>query len=173
MPDTPATDPRAAWMEYMTPGAGHALLNHKLGRWDLTVTVYASPGVKAHESRGTSTYAWIMSGRVQENLVVGAPDGHPFEGRGYTGFDTRNRAYWFTWFDSSGTGVMHGEGRPLPNGSGIQWSTEATDVIARGVKRARGVERFLSDNEWISESYAMSPDGQEWVAVSFHYRRMA
>ena len=171
MADQTTNDPRAGWMEYMTPGPDHALLGRRLGSWELTVSVFAAPGVKAHESRGTSTYAWIMGGRVLENLVVGAPTGQPFEGRGYSGFDTRNRRYWFAWFDSTGTGLMRGDGQPLPGSDGIQWSTESTDVIARGVRRARGVERYLSTDEWRSESYAMTPDGDEWVMVSFDYRR--
>lgn len=168
-----ANQMRAAWAEYAVPGPDHALLDRKRGRWNLVLTIYAAPGVVAHEARGTSTYAWIMGGRVLENLVVGAPGGQPFEGRGYAGFDTRNRQYWFAWFDSSGTGLMRGEGQALPTVDGIQWSTEATDVVPRGVRRARAVERYLSADEWRSESYAVGADGQEWVTVAFHYRRAA
>ena len=173
MPEStqPTDDPRAAWSEYQTPGPQHAILGRKAGAWDLVIAVFSAPGVKAFESRGTSRYAWILGGRVLENLVVGAPGGHPFEGRGYSGFDTRNGAYWFVWMDSMGTGLMRGEGRALVDGSGIQWSSEATDVVPRGVRRVRSVERFLSDDEWLAETFAMTGDGHEFVTTSFHYRR--
>ncbi len=164
-------DPRAAWAEYQTPGPQHAILGRKVGAWDLVIAVSFTPGVKAFESHGISRYAWILGGRTLENLVVGAPGGHPFEGRGYSGFDTRNGVYWFAWMDSSGTGLMRGEGRALADGSGIQWTSEATDVVARGVRRVRSIERFLSDDEWMSETFAVTADGQEFVTSSFHYRR--
>lgn len=167
----PSEDPKHAWAQYQQVGPQHALIGRKVGSWDLSLTVYAAPGVKAFESRGTSTYAWILGGRVLENLVVGAPDGHPFEGRGYSGFDTRNGHYWFVWMDSMGTGHMRGEGRALPTNDGVQWTSEATDVVARGVRRVRSVERFLSVDEWTSDTYSISGDGHEYVATSFHFRR--
>lgn len=167
------TDPRAAWLEYQTPGSEHALLARKLGAWDLTVTVFGAPGAKAFESRGTSRYGWILGGRTLENLVVGAPSGPAFEGRGYSGFDTRLRTYWFFWADSMGTGVMRGEGRAGADGASLQWTVESTEVVAGGIRRTRSVERFLSVDEWIGESYAVDSagSGAEWVVTRFHYLR--
>ncbi len=169
--ESQSTDPHIAYREFATPCESHAVLGRKIGRWNLAVTFFQGPGVKAFESRGTSTYAWILGGRVLENLVVGAPEGQPYEGRGYSGFDTRNCVFWFDWFDSMGTGVMRGEGRAGADGKSLQWSSESTDIVARGIKRVRAVERSLTADEWMSEIYDLGPDGREFVRTHFHSTR--
>ena len=39
-----AEDPMQAFMAYATPGAEHAFLGHRLGRWELAFRVYHGPG---------------------------------------------------------------------------------------------------------------------------------
>ncbi|MFO0828064.1 MAG: DUF1579 family protein [Phycisphaerales bacterium] len=171
MPDDPMQEMQQAFRELATPGPEHTLLARRLGAWDLTVRFYQSPGVLGFESKGISRYAWIHDGRALENHVVGDPAGRPFEGRGFSGFDTRQRHYWFFWIDSSSTGVMRGAGKAAADGHGLEWDVESTEPVSRSIKRVRAVERYLSLSEWMSQTFDVGADGREFVRTEFRYLR--
>jgi len=164
-------DPMKAFQEYATPGPEHAVLGRRLGTWQLTVKFFPAPGAPPFTSSGVSRYAWILGDRVLENHVSGDPDGRPFEGRGYSGFDTRLRRYWFVWFDTMATGATRGDGAAGPDGNTLLWSVESTDLVARGPRRTRAIERFVAPDEWMSLHYDVAPDGGEFVRSEFRYVR--
>lgn len=97
-------------IEYMTPGAGHQVLNDRVGQWKMEVR-YWLPGVPdPMVSLGTSSMQWIMDGRYIEDHTQASTDQGPFEGRGFVGFDNLTKEYVSTWIDSMSTAVMISRG---------------------------------------------------------------
>lgn len=72
-----------------------------------------------------------------------------------------------------GTGLMRGEGRAGGDGKSIEWEVVATDVLARVVRTSRSIERMISAEEWMAQTFERGADGREFVRTEFLYRRKA
>jgi len=68
-------------------------------------------------------------GRYIEDKTNSSFDGHPFEGRGITGYDNMTHKYTFTWIDNMGTGFMTGEGNWDPATKSFKFETMSPNVM--------------------------------------------
>lgn len=158
-------------IEYMTPGAGHQVLNDRVGQWKMEVR-YWLPGVPdPMVSLGTSSMQWIMDGRYIEDHTQASTDQGPFEGRGFVGFDNLTKEYVSTWIDSMSTGVMISRGTFDAATNTFNFTGEMPDAAAGGMRPMRSVETKLDANHWRVEMFVAGPEG-EFKQMELNYSRM-
>ncbi len=101
---------QAAWMEFMTPGPFHKLLQQSDGIWSATITFW-NQGEKGETSQAECTNSMILGGRYQQSVYKGMMMGMPFEGVGTTAYDNARKVFLTTWIDNMGTSMMYAEGQ--------------------------------------------------------------
>ena len=169
--DEPDAAAMQKWMEYMTPGEGHAALKFKEGSWSGHVKMWMTPEAPPSESDATSETKFIMDGRYLVDHVNGSFDGMPFEGIGTTAYDNHLKKYLFSWIDNMGTGIMTGEGSYDAEKKAWTYHTQMVDPMTGKLVKARSVERILGPDNWVMESYAAGPDGKEYKNMEITYTR--
>ena len=125
----PAVDPEMMkkWMEFMTPGAEHKVLDGLVGKWTSQIKMWMDPAAPATESTGTSEMELVMGGRYLHEHDKGSFMGQPFEGMGVTGFDNLKKKYVGSWIDNMGTGIMRLEGSYDAAKKTINYASECPD----------------------------------------------
>lgn len=108
-------DPKIAEMmtqmkEYGTPGEQHKMLMKYAGQWNYTMKSWMSPDAKPEETKGKSTLKPVLGGRWLQQEIKGTAMGMPFEGIGFVGYNNFTKQYETSFYDSMGTGSMHGTG---------------------------------------------------------------
>jgi hypothetical protein len=169
--EPPSEEMVAKWMEFMTPGDNHALLKFKEGKWDLKVKMWMQPGTPPMESVATSEAKLIMEGRYVFDKVQGTFNGMPFEGMGTTAFDNGLKKFVSTWIDNMGTGIAFAEGSYDPEKKAWSYTAKSTDPMSGQSITTRSVERIVSDDSWVLETYGPGPDGKEFQMMEIIYTR--
>lgn len=159
-------------MAYATPGEHHRVLDHKVGKWDLTVKMYMAPGQPPAESKATAEYEWILDGRYLVDHTEGDFGGMPFHGRGMTGYDNLKQKYVATWVDNMGTGIMTAEGTWDAAEKTFRFTAEAPDVMAGKIVQSRSEEILVDDDHWTMRMYMPGPDGEEHMNMEIDYVRV-
>lgn len=162
---------QAKWTEFATPGSAHEVLNHKVGRWNLKVMMYMTPGAAAIESPGTSETKWIMDGRYLQDDTRGTVMGQPFVGHGLSGYDNLTGKYTGVWIDNMGTGVMTSEGTYDPSSRTFHYTSRGPDVMSGKYVETRAIEKVVDDDHWTLEMYGPDPDGKEYLTMVIEYAR--
>ncbi len=158
------------WMEFMTPGPEHKVLDSKVGKWDVKVTMYMPDGT-SETSTGTSEITWLMDGRYLQENVSGSFENMPFRGTGTTAYDNLKRRYVYSWIDNMGTGIMVGEGLYDPTRKMFTYTGESPDVVRGESVTTRSVETQLDANHWKAEMWSPGPDGKEMKSMELVYTR--
>jgi hypothetical protein len=161
----------AKWTEFATPGAGHQALNHKVGRWNLKVKMYMTPGAPPVESTGTSETRWIMDGRYLEDDTLGSAMGQPFVGHGLSGYDNLTGTYTGVWIDNMGTGLMTSEGTYDPKTRTFHFTSQSPDVGSGKYIETRVIEKVIDDDHWTMQMFGPDPDGKEYMMMEIEYSR--
>ena len=160
------------WMEFMTPGAEHELLKYKVGNWSMTMEMRMAPDAPVTVSKGTSEMTLIMGGRYLLDKTKSTFDGQPFEGMGITGYDNLKKRFVTVWIDNFGTGLAVGSGTYDKAKKTYTYTLAIPDVVSGDYKKARHVERIVSQNEWVVEMYDTTPEGKEFVTMKGTYKRV-
>lgn len=101
----PMAPSRAATLD-----AEHARLATLAGRWNVTQSMWASPGKAPQVDRGNAVVTPVLNGsRLRQELHIDAPD-KPFDGLGYFGYDNARREYYSTWMDINFPGMIVASG---------------------------------------------------------------
>ena len=98
-------------MELSKPGPGHERLEPLVGKWKMESRGWMKPGDKPMESKGTSTFEWVLDGRFLRQEAEGDWQGQKFAGVGHLGYDNVKKRYVQTWMDNMMTGIMKSDGR--------------------------------------------------------------
>jgi len=159
------------WMEYMTQGEAHKALDHRAGKWDLTVKMTMAPGAPATESKATAEIRWILDGRYQADETHGSFEGMPFQGHGLMGYDNFKKKYFSAWIDNMGTGLTTNEGSYDPATKTFTFVGEGLDPMAGKLVRQRSVERVIDADHWQLQMFAPGPDGEEYMTMEIDYAR--
>ncbi len=159
----------AKWMEFMTPGPAHKVLDTKVGHWNVVITSFNSD--PPTESTGTSDIRWIMDGRYLEENAQSSFDGVPFQGFGLSGFDNIKHAYCITWIDNLGTGFVRSEGTYAPESRTFHYASQTPDIMSGKYVKSRSVETFVDDDHMAVEYYGPGPDGKEMKSMELQYTR--
>ncbi len=166
-----AAELQTKWEAYATPGAAHHVLDQKIGKWNLTVTNYMSPGAEPTRATGTCEIKWIMDDRYIEDTTSGEAMGQQFQGRGVMGFDNLKKKYVSTWIDNTITGVMTSEGTYDATRKMFTYTTQQPDVATGTFTRGRATERFIDKDHWVMQSFAPDANGDEYMTIEIHYTR--
>lgn len=160
-----------AWAKYATPGPNHKLLEPTVGSWTVAVTFWPAPGAPAQTSTATSENAWVLGGRWVEQKVTGEMMGQPFQGIGYTGYDSYKGQFVGTWMDTMGTMVMVSTGQADASGKVLTFTSTMDDVVTRKAVTVREVTRVVDANHLVFEMYGPGPDGKEFKSMEMAYTR--
>ena len=164
-----------AMMEAMakaaTPGKQHQWLASKAGMWEWTGKFWMAPTAPPTDMRGAAERTMMLGGRVLAEKVT-SPGfmGQPFEGFGLAGYDNLAKAYWGTWNDNMGTGVMLSKGQCDDKGS-CTYTGEYLDPMTGKMKKSRMVSRDDGPDKEVHEFYDVGPDGKEFKSMELQYTR--
>lgn len=159
-------------VEYATPGEHHKVLDHKVGKWDLTVKMYSTPGQPPDESGATAEFEWILDGRYLVDHTEGNFGGMPFHGRGMTGYDNMRQKYVATWVDNLSTGIMTTEGTWDAAARTFRFAGESPDFMSGKMVTSRSEEILVDDDHWTMRMYMPGPDGEEYMNMQIDYVRV-
>lgn len=177
-PAKTAADPKmqemmAKFKDYATPGEPHKILAGMAGNWKYKSKFWESAESKPQESSGTSTMKMILGGRWLQQDIKGEAMGQPFNGMGLTGYDNVKKKYESLWFDTMGTGVMHGEGS-FDAGSKTLKDSGAYSCPLTGKDRSyRGEWKIVDKNNMVYSMYGsgMDPSGPEFKTMEMTFTR--
>ena len=159
--------------ELGSPGAGHKALEPLIGTWNYTGQFWMSPDAPPESMTGTARNTLIYGGRFLKQEFRGEMQGQPpFEGLGYTGYDTIRKEYQTVWLDNMATGMMTGTGKfdeatkTLTNQG--DFSCPMTGESHRQYRAAWTVD---DQNRNTYVSYMRTPEGREFKSMEIHYTR--
>ncbi len=186
-PDYPATPKPAAqpspeeaafmeaWAKYATPGAQHAQLAKKTGKWTVNGKMWMAPGSVPQEFGGTSTLEMDLDGHyLVENVVGSEPDpitGQVFKGRAWIAFDNLTNKIVTVWIDNMGTGITRFTGTANADWTTITLTGESPDFITGKYKTVKSIERKISDSQYVVTMLDKGPDGKEYTSMELTYNR--
>lgn len=162
------------WMEYATPNENHKVFATMTGKWKYTSKWWEKADGKPEESRGTSTIKTIMGGRFLQHETKGKAMGQPFQGLGFTGYDNLKGKYETLWFDSMGTGIMHGTGTYDASTKTLKDSGDYSCPMSDDKKREyRGEWKIIDKNTMSYTMYGPSPDdSDEFKQAEMTFKRI-
>jgi hypothetical protein len=135
-----------AWEDYMKPGESHAMLAKSVGKWNVELAFYHTPGGAPTKSNAIAEYKMILGGRYQQCNYKGTVEGMPFEGMNTVAFDNSRKVFISTWIDNMGTGLMYLEGTYDTANNTINLKGKSTDVISGKEITMRETHTFIDNN---------------------------
>lgn len=158
-------------LAYMNPGEHHEHLKALEGKWNVVSKYWMDPSAPPSESKGTSTFGWVLGGRyLQENFsVVGARG--PFEGLGFLGYDNHKKKYVDVWMDSMGTGMMASEGTCDDSHKVFTYVSEGDNPWTGGHTKYRNVLKVINESKLTFEMFETGAEGKERKSLEVVYTR--
>jgi hypothetical protein len=164
-----------AMMEAMEKAAAlgkqHQWLAGKAGAWTWTGKFWMDPSAPPTEMTGTAERAVMLGGRVlSEKVASPGMMGQPFEGFGLTGYDNVTKAFWGTWSDNMGTGVMMSKGQCDDKGT-CAFTGEYADPVTGKMKKTRMTSRDDGPDKELHEFFDTDEAGKEYKSMELVYTR--
>ncbi|MCA9312329.1 MAG: DUF1579 family protein [Phycisphaerales bacterium] len=158
-------------MQYGTPGEHHQRMQQFVGDWNIKSTMWMTPDQSmGKEDTGTSHFRSILGGRYfTEELSMGQ-GAELFEGFCIYGYDRRIDKHFFTWADSWGTGLMHGEGDCDGEGKVFTYYS-SYEMPGMPKTQYKSVTTIVNPRMYIFEMFTQGPDGQYWQNMELVYTR--
>ncbi len=160
-----------AWMKAATPGEGHKALEPMIGSWNVTMTMWETPGGPAQTSVGTAENAWMLGGRFVQQTIHSEINGMKFEGLGYTGYDNFKKRYVGSWMDTMGTMMMTMSGTADASGKVITTTSTIDDVTTGKRMVVREVTRIVDANQHVFQMFGPDKTGKEYKMMEAVYTR--
>lgn len=160
-------------IEAGTPGPNHKLLEKTAGSWTYTMKHRMDATSDFVDCSGTCENKSIFGGRfVQETTKGTNPDGSPFEGIGYAGYDNVSKKFVSAWLCSMGTGIMLSEGTLDSTGKTITYTGECSCPITEGgMAKMKFVHTITDDNRMDFVGFAYDKTGKEYKSMEIKYAR--
>jgi hypothetical protein len=169
-------DPNVAMMEEYTkaskPGEMHRKLDPLVGEWSTKTTAWMAPGAPPTVTTGCVRKSWTHNGRfVREELSGVGPDGKPYTGTGYLGFDNGTKKYQGVWMSDMMTGMIVYSGVFDPATKSIACAGQESNPMDGSVLAFRCTTVIESaDRHTLTYTYVM-PDGKEMKAFVIEHTR--
>ena len=157
-----------AYAEAGQPGDMHAMLEHFVGKWD--VTAEFEMGGDTMTSNGTSTVVSIYGGRFIRETFGGEMMGEAFEGTAVVGYDKVGRKFQSVWFDMMSTAMLFAEGSVSADGKTMTFTGMGPDPLTGAMKPYMHVSKIIDDNKHVFEMYE-SGDGGMVKSATMTYTR--
>lgn len=173
----PTPDPAAmqAAMEAMSKtGPEHAGLMRMAGTWDVQSTMWMAPDAPPMVSQGVATFTAELDGKWLEQDYEIDMMGKPYVGKGMSGYDTMEKRYVATWYDTFRTGMTVMTGSSDDNGKTITYTSVLEQCpMTGGPVATRYVHAWVSDNEMTFTMYQAFGDAPEAKSMALVYTRRA
>ncbi len=159
-----------AWMEYMTPGAGHSILADHTGEWKTTTTYWLDPAAPPQKYEGTAKNEMIMGGRYLKSYFTGDMMGMPFEGMSLEGYDNAKKEYTSIWIDNFGTGTSISTGKYNEETKSITYTGTVYDPLSGKDVMIKEIIKTIDKDHHIMEMYSVV-DGKEIKSMEVAFER--
>ena len=146
----------------------HARLAAFAGLWNVKQSLWLKAGEPPQIDTGTAEFATVLGGRaLRQDLRISSRT--PFQGIGYTGYDTATRTYFSSWMDVNFTGllVLHGDRDERTNTWRFSGSMPGADGTAIPTREELQV---LDAAHFIVRYFETRPAGEALV-VQLEYSR--
>jgi hypothetical protein len=148
--------------------AEHARLARLAGLWNVKQSLWLKPGEPSQVDTGTAEFTTVLGGRaLQQDLRISSHT--PFQGIGFTGYDTVTRTYFTSWMDVNFTDMLvlrgtRDEGTDTWRFSGSMSGADGTPVPTRQ-------ELSIVDANHFNVRYFETKQGREALVVELEYSR--
>jgi len=148
------------WMEYMTPGEMHKMLEKGVGQWKAKITMWMAPNTPPTIAEGNSVNEMIMGGRYLQSKHLSNFSGMPMEGIGLEAYDNAKKTFYSTWIDNMGTGIMFLQGKFDPAAKTITYTGTSVDPMTGKDMQVRETMKYLDDNHSEMEMFTIDGDNE-------------
>jgi hypothetical protein len=159
------------WAAYAMPNEHHKVLEAKIGRWNDTFKFWKDANSAPDESKCISEFAWAIDGLYITDHTSGMTPRGRFEGMGYSGYDNLKNKYVSVWIDNTLSGIMYFEGTYDAKTKTFTYASETPDVEAGKYVRNRWMEKWVSPDKFVVESFVDDKDGKEFKCFEITYER--
>lgn len=149
-------------------GDEHRRLAELAGRWRVKQSLWLAAGQPPQIDSGTALFTSVLGGRhLQQDLRIGSSP--PFQGLGYTGYDTSTGRYYTSWMDINFTGVLllHGDHDARSN----TYRFEGEMSGEGGARIPTREELHVLDADHLVVRYYETRQGREALVVELDYSR--
>lgn len=160
-----------AWMDYMTPGEMHKMMENCNGEWVSEMTMWMAPDAPPTQNTSACTNKMILGGRYQQSEHKGNFDGMPFEGISTTGFDNAKKKFVSTWIDNMGSGMMYMEGTYDAASKTMSCSGKQVDPVSGKDMDVRQTLTFVDNDHQTMEMFMTPVGGKEYKNMEIKYTR--
>jgi len=160
-----AQQPRAT-----APDAEHQLLHSVAGQWNVTQSLWLTPGKPPKVDQGKASLDMVLNGRhLRQNLQIA--DGTGFEGLGYFGYDSTTRQFFSTWMDVNFPGLVVAYGSFDPTAKAVTLRGRMPAAQGGDAVLVREV-LTLTDPDHLRYEFFETHKGIEALAVRLDYTRV-
>ncbi len=167
----PSESEMKAWMDYMTPGDVHKMMEKWDGEWNEEISHWMKPGEQPTKSTASCVNKMILGGRYQESKHTGSFFGSPFEGISTTGYDNKKKIFVSSWVDNMGTGIMNMEGTWDDQTKTMNLSGKCTDPMTGKDCKVRETFKIIDDDTQVMEMYMTQPGQKEYKTMEIKFTR--
>ena len=160
-----------AYASYMTPGKMHDMLAQSTGVWNEEVTMWMAPDAPPVKSTMNVMNKMIMGNRYLQGMHRGSFNGKMFEGISLVGYDNAKKAFFNTWIDNMGTGMMTMEGQYNEATKSIEMSGKEVDPVSGKELKVREVMKFIDNDNHTLEMYMTPLAGKEYKNMEIKLTR--
>jgi hypothetical protein len=153
------------------PGAvsvEHARLARLAGLWNVKQSLWLKPGEEPQMDTGTAEFTTVLGGRaLRQELRISSST--PFQGIGFTGYDTLTRTYFTSWMDMNFTDllVLRGTRDEVAD----TWRFSGSMSGADGTAIPTQQELRIVDEDHFIVRYFETRQGSEALVVELDYSR--
>jgi hypothetical protein len=162
------------WMEFMTPGAPHKMMETAVGTWNVNSTLWVYPGAEPITSTGTLVNEMLYDGRYLQGKVFTNADklGTSFQGTFITAFDNSTQTYQNVWIDNGSTGIHSTSGTMSADGKTLTLTGTSTNLMTGKPVNIREVITFNNSSSTTWEFYRTdSGTSNEFKMMQIEYTR--
>jgi Protein of unknown function (DUF1579) len=168
--DQNTTAQQQAWLEYMTPSAGHNVLADHAGEWKTITTFWMDPAAPPQKYEGSARNEMIMGGRYLKSYYTGNMMGMPFEGMSLEGYDNAKKEYTSIWVDNFGTGTSISTGKYDEKIKSIIYKGTVYDPMAGKDTPIKEIIKTIDKDHHVMEMYSII-DGKEIKTMEVSFER--
>lgn len=147
--------------------AEHARLARLVGLWNVKQSLWLKPGPPQRDT-GTAEFTTVLGGRaLQQDLRISTRT--PFQGIGFTGYDTVTRTYFTSWMDVNFTDLLVLRGTRDDRTDTWRFSGSMSGVDGTPVP-TREELRIVDEDHFIARFFE-TKQGSEVLVVELEYSR--
>lgn len=161
------------WEEAATPGEAHKLLNHLVGKWEVTSRMwFEGPGKPPIESKSASESKWIMDGRFVQEEATAQMMGQIHKSLNIIGYDNIKKKYVTSHIENMGTSIYTAEGTLDQTGKVMTMFGKFDDpATGERDKLLKFVTRLIGPDKYVFEMYDMVGTPDEFKSMEMTYVR--